>query len=226
MPCDSRRSSRSVWSRANSRKSCTAISPATIPARTIPARKRSGSRTLRDLNIAPTCCSGGCGVLLSVARGRDLVPDAPDGDDGRGVAELATELADVDVHRPRVAGEGVAPHTLEQLVAREHEAAVVEQLPEEVELLRRELDLLVGDVHLAPAGVDVEVAVLDRLALAVAPLRRRTAQHRPDARDELPRVERLRQVVVGADLETDDLVDVLVARGQHQDRHVRVLPDP
>src|SRR5581483_3848009 len=156
MPCDSRRSSRSGWSRATSRKSCTAISPATIPARTIPARKRSGSRTLRDLNIAPTCCSGGRGVLLSVACGRDLVPDAPD----------------VDVHRPRVAGEGVAPHTLEQLVAREHEAAVVEQLPEEVELFRRELDLLVGDVHLAPAGVDVEVAVLDRLALAVAPLRR------------------------------------------------------
>ncbi len=39
-------------------------------------------------------------------------------------------------------------------------------------------------------------------------------------------IERLRQVVVGADLEPDDLVDVLVARGEHQDRHVRVLAQP
>ena len=45
------------------------------------------------------------------------------------------------------------------------------------------------------------------------------------ARDELARVERLRQVVVGADLEPDDLVDVLVASGQHQDRDVGVLAD-
>ena len=52
------------------------------------------------------------------------------------------------------------------------------------------------------------------------------AQDRLDPRDELARVERLRQVVVGADLEPDDLVDVLVARGQHQDRHVGALADP
>jgi hypothetical protein len=38
-------------------------------------------------------------------------------------------------------------------------------------------------------------------------------------------VERLGEVVVGADLEADDLVDVVVARGQHQDRHVGRRPD-
>ena len=69
------------------------------------------------------------------------------------------------VDRARVAREGVAPDALEQLVARQHEAAVVEQLPEEVELLRRELDLVVADEHLAAAGVDDEVAVADLVAL-------------------------------------------------------------
>ena len=65
--------------------------------------------------------------------------------------------------------------------------------------------------------------MLQLLRLVAAALGRRAAQHALDARDELPRVERLRQVVVGADLEPDDLVDVLVAGGQHQDRDVRGL---
>ena len=127
------------------------------------------------------------------------------------------------VDRARVAGERVAPDALEQLVAREHEPAVVEQLPEQVELLRRELDLAVADHRLAAAGVDHEVAVANLLALVAAALGRRAAQHALHPRHELARVERLRQVVVGADLETDDLVHVLVARGQHQDRDVRAL---
>src|SRR5439155_7762386 len=86
----------------------------------------------------------------AVSRRRDLVADPPDGDDRRCLAELAPELAHMDVHGPGVAGERVAPHALEELVAREDEAAVVEQLPQEIELLRRELDLLVADVHLPP----------------------------------------------------------------------------
>ena len=67
--------------------------------------------------------------------------------------------------------------------------------------------------------------MLDDRALALARSAWRGAGSL-DARDELARVERLRHVVVGADLEPDDLVDVLVARGQHQHRHVGVLADP
>ena len=102
---------------------------------------------------------GHAGAHLAVG---DLVPDAPDRDDRRRVAELAAELADMHVHRPRVARERVAPHSLEQLVTREDDAPVVEQLPEEVELLGRELDLLLPHLHLAPAGVDVQLAVRER----------------------------------------------------------------
>src|SRR5215210_8216976 len=105
-----------------------------------------------------------------IPRGADLVAHAPDGHDGRRVAELAAQLPHVDVDRARVACEGIAPDALEQLVASEHEPAVVEQLPEQVELLRRQLDLLAGDPDLAAAGVDLQVAVLQLLRLQLAPL--------------------------------------------------------
>ena len=50
-------------------------------------------------------------------------------------------------------------------------------------------------------------------ALAVA------AQHRVDARDELARIERLGEVVVGAHFQADDAIDVLALGRQHDDRH-------
>jgi hypothetical protein len=43
------------------------------------------------------------------------------------------------------------------------------------------------------------------------------APHRADPRDQLPRGERLGQVVVGADPQADELVDLLGAGGQHDD---------
>src|SRR6185436_18124882 len=69
-----------------------------------------------------------------------LVADPPHGHDRRRITELLPQLPNVDVDRARVAGERVAPHALEELVAREDEAAMVEQLPEKVELLRGETD--------------------------------------------------------------------------------------
>src|SRR5919201_278276 len=165
----------------------------------IAARKSAGSWKRSERNTALSSLS-----VHRVPRGRNLVADTPDGDDRRSIPELAPQLPDVDVDGARVAGEGVAPDALQQLVAREDEAAMVEQLPEQVELLRRELDLLLPDLHLAPACVDDEVAVLELRALAGGALRRRTPKDRAHPRDELARVERLRQVVVGADLEADD----------------------
>ena len=53
--------------------------------------------------------------------------------------------------------------------------------------------------------------------------RHAAAEHRADARQQLARVEGLGQVVVGAELEADDLVDVLAPRREHQDRQRRPL---
>ena len=50
------------------------------------------------------------------------------------------------------------------------------------------------------------------------------AQDRADPCDELARAERLGQVVVGAELEPEELVQLVVARRQHHDRDRRVAP--
>jgi hypothetical protein len=52
---------------------------------------------------------------------------------------------------------------------------------------------------------------------------RRSAHERAKARRQLLVRERLREVVVGAGVEAGDTVRHGVARGEHQDRHVRAL---
>ena len=66
--------------------------------------------------------------------------------------------------------------------------------------------------------VDLELADDERLAMLGAA--RRAAGHGADPRDELAQAEGLDDVVVGAQLEPDDAVDLLALRGDHDDRHV------
>jgi hypothetical protein len=47
-----------------------------------------------------------------------------------------------------------------------------------------------------------------------------------DPGNQLPRIERLRQVVVGPQLEADDSIHVLTARGEHQDRKCALAAKP
>ena len=61
---------------------------------------------------------------------------------------------------------------------------MVEQLPEEVELLRRQLDLGLADLDLAAARVDDEVAVAQLGGLGIAALRRRPPDGATAAPDE------------------------------------------
>src|SRR5262249_50093087 len=161
-----------------------ARSPGRVAARSSPRRaptRRSRPGRAPGAGSEATAASRPppLGVDGRVAGRSDLVADPPHGDDRRGVPELAAQLADVHVDGARVAGERVAPHPLEQLVAREHEAAVVEQLPEQVELLRRELYLLAVHARLAPAGVDFEIAVDDLLRLHLAAVAHPAAPDRP-----------------------------------------------
>ena len=70
--------------------------------------------------------------------------------------------------------------------------------------------------RLARAEVDLEAAEAQHFVRQR--LGRRAAQQRLDARQQLARLEGLGQVVVGAQLEADDAVDGLAARGEHQQR--------
>ena len=77
----------------------------------------------------------------------------------------------------------------------------------------------VGVAHLEPLREELEGAVRDgalglvRGAHGVAP------EQRGDAREEDARAERLRDVVVGAELEAERLVDLVVARREEHERH-------
>ena len=52
----------------------------------------------------------------------------------------------------------------------------------------------------------------------------RAAQDRLDAPEQFARVEGLGDVVIGPEFQPDDAVHVLAARGEHDDRHLRVRP--
>jgi hypothetical protein len=94
---------------------------------------------------------------------------------------------------------------------------------------RQELDdlRLERERHAVPedttAGqIDGEVAERDRRQALGGHLLE-PAEERPDAGGELAQAEGLRHVVVGAELQPDDLVDLRALRGQHDDRDARFL---
>ena len=79
-------------------------------------------------------------------------------------------------------------------------------------------------MHLARLGVDFELAETDRRALVGVASRGDEVLRRggggtspPPWRGSSPRREGLREVVVGADLETDQSVDLLAPRGDDHD---------
>src|SRR5581483_5547868 len=110
------------------------------------------------------------------------------------LAELAAQV--VHVHFHRVAGDFLAPavEPLLELRARERLAGSVEQRTQQRELAARDADLAPLVEHLAAAGIEPEVAVLDQRLGAP----RMTSEHGADARRQLVELERLYQVIIGA----------------------------
>ncbi|AGS33896.1 prephenate dehydrogenase [Corynebacterium maris DSM 45190] len=177
---------------------------------------------------------GGEGELLCRQRhaffrlGLELVAQAADGDQLAGAGglflDLGAQALDVHVERLGVAHVVGAPDAVDELAAGEHPAGVAHQVLEQVELLERhghrlpaDGDGVALDVHAhAPALEDL--VVLDDLFLLAA-----AAQDRADAGDELAGGVRLGDVVVGAEFQADDLVDLRVTGGDHDHRHVRGL---
>jgi len=133
----------------------------------------------------------------------------------------------VDVDGALVALVLVARDALDELGPREDPARRAEEEAQELELGRGQADLppLLG--HPALGGVELDPAVgqdlpAGRLA-APAPA---AAEDGPDPGAELAQAEGLGQVVVGPDLEAEELVRLGVPRGQHDDGDLAPRPDP
>src|SRR3954453_2123644 len=141
--------------------------------------------------------------------------------------ELLAQVADVDVDRPRVAVCAVAPDAGEEHVARPDAAGVRRERREDLELHVRRRDLGAAYAH-APLGeVDAQLVDVQRLLVGdrVAPRHPAAPERRLDAAAELAQRERLGDVVIGAELEPEDLVDLLGLRREHDDRHGAARPE-
>ena len=101
---------------------------------------------------------------------------------------------------------------------------MLHQRQQQVELAARQVhQRAVRRVEAAPPGIQRPALELERpgrVSLRPPPHVRRTAQHGADAGQQLARVERLGEIVVGAHLQPDDPVRVLADGGEHDDRQV------
>src|SRR5689334_14607026 len=147
----------------------------------------------------------------------------------RVVLDLVPEMADVDVDRLLVLVERlVVAEQLEQLAAGVDAAGSRGEVAEDLELRRREADPAVAALDTPPLEVDHQVAVANDPAPGrVAQVAVGAAEQSPDPAHELAQPERLRQVIVGTELQADHLVDLVVARRQDEDGRLRAgRPEP
>src|SRR5881397_152133 len=112
--------------------------------------------------------------------------------------ELATDVLHVRVDGTFVRLERDAVHRVEQLRACEDPARRARERSEELELRRRELHGTRADAHAHARNVERDLARADDVAGIGWPFG--APKDRADPRDELFRTERLRDVVIRADL--------------------------
>src|SRR6266542_1842700 len=167
-------------------------------------------------------------VVCWNAHGRkEGVADPPDRYEPIRVArielDLPAQVRDVDVAGPLVADVGALPQVLHDLPPAEDPLRLFREEHEQPELGARQVDELAGDRDPVSGEVDPDVPDLADPAggrsVELAP-----AQDCPRPADELGHRERLRDVVVGAQLEPEHPVDLGVARAQEDDRDVALSP--
>src|SRR5687768_9339516 len=163
---------------------------------------------------------------------REGIPDAPHRPDVAGLRriglDLVPDVADVDVDGALVLLQRVVvvADQLEQLRSRVHAARPRGKVTEQVELGRGQTDALAVTRHPPALEVDDEVLAPEGAAgLCIGQLAIGATQEGLDARHQLLDAERLDQVVIGPHLEPDDLVHLVRAGSQEQDRRTRLAAE-
>src|SRR5438132_5367620 len=222
--------------RINARVARTSLSPIRLstegpstvvsPSSSIPSSAKNAlaasrsSTTMRTLSIRNNLLFA---VIFLLRFGRpEYVPLPVDGvDQADGAAgyprsgwiDLLPELPDAHSDRVRVALV-IQPDPLLNILARGHSPLVEGERLQQRVLARGKRDLLAGAAHAVRLRIDFQVGdpneprLVDRVA----------ADERPHPRPQFRQLERLRQVVIGTDLEAAQAILQSAARGQHQDR--------
>src|ERR1044071_5114963 len=184
------------------------------------ATKARVSRPWKVLGARPSSASARPSAL------GERVPDTADrldeGRMGRIVLELVSKVAHVDVDRLLVLVEGlVVPKEVQELRAGVDAAGLAREVPQDLELRGCEADPAVAALDAQRSEVDDQVAMPDAPpAGGVREIAVRASEQGLDPAQQLPEPERLREVVVRAELQADDLVDLLVAGGEHEHRRL------
>src|SRR5438128_3144577 len=133
--------------------------------------------------------------------------------------QLAAQGLDVDVHRPIADDHVAAPDGVEDLAALEDAPRAAQEERQQVELRPGERKPALADTGLARARIQGQQSRAQRFLLGRRALRG-AAEDGANARRHLARREGLEHVVVGADLEADHPIGLLVAAGEHDHRDV------
>src|SRR3712207_5451792 len=138
--------------------------------------------------------------------------------------DLCPEPADVDVYVAagqvvRARGDGLG-----DLGPREGLTRAPHKQRQDLELRRRQVQLLPLPAHGVAVWVELELPQLDEAVTVLAVLPSEPAQYRLDPRQQLLGVEGLGYVVVGPELEADHLIHRLALRRQQHHRDVALLP--
>ena len=127
----------------------------------------------------------------------------------------------MDIDRPALAAEGIAPDLVEELFPRQHQIPVPQQKQEHLKFLVGQSDALAVDLCDVLLRQDNELSqteALRCLGLLRAP------EKCPYTGDQLHHAEGLGKVIVCAGIEPDDLVIFTAAGSEHHDGDVGSAP--
>src|SRR5918995_5397526 len=159
-------------------------------------------------------------------RLHQTIAEAPDGlyelGRGRVVAELVAKALDVDVHGALVYVLVLAPDLAQQGVAREDASRAPGERVEQLELARREQNLLVALANLDLILVYLQIADVD-LARRSAPDELALAEDLLHPRHQFPGVDRRAHVVVGPELYPDYAVHRVLVVQERNGRDAGLL---
>ena len=122
----------------------------------------------------------------------------------------------------------VAPDKAQQLLAAVNLARIAHQKLQKVKFFRGQIDLAGSDKDPAAVRIQRQIARLDDFLCLLRLLSRFlgvAAQDRLDARLYFQNVKWLRDIIIGAVFQPQNLIHIVAFCGQHNDRHLRELPD-
>src|SRR5215472_594264 len=134
----------------------------------------------------------------------DAIPKAADGlDDIAGLSEFFAQAADVRVHSASIDHAFVAPDLVEQFVSVLYAAPTLHQRPQQLELETGEMDPFRADANFMARRIDRDRASLEPFFSFFA-----SPQNRPDAEHDFTGAERLGDIVVCPELQTNDSINL------------------